>query len=168
MYHKVIAIINEVKNETVKVPYALKTLDAIAQYALQQGDITSKKLADTAFALMPNYKDNGEKLIDTLTELQISVAQPAVKRLEKKLLEHKGYDTENYDDTILSLFFTDNGTMFVWLLDKWSDSEGWFKANAIILDNGKDEIMECDSIVKDKSGEDYLVFILAALKDMGY
>ena len=45
MYKKVIAIKNEIKNNTIKVQHALKTLDAIAQYALQQNDMISKKLA---------------------------------------------------------------------------------------------------------------------------
>lgn len=168
MYKKVIAIKNDIKNNTIKVPYAQKTLDAIAQYALQQGDANSKMLADEAFALLPLYKEKADELYDALTSLQVSIAQPVIKRLEKKLLEEFDYDLENYDNSIVSYFFTDKGTLFLWILDAWSDSEDRFKVNAVILDNGKDTVINCDRLVKDDDHEDYLVYIMAALRDMGY
>ena len=149
MYKKVIAIKNEIKNNTIKVPYALKTIDAIAQYAWQQGDMNSKRLADEAFALLPLYTEKADELDETLTSLQVSIAQPVIKRLTAKLLEEFDYDPNNYDEAVVSTFFTDKGKLFLWILDRWFDSEGKFKVNAVILDNGKDEIINCDKLVKD-------------------
>lgn len=168
MYKKVIAIKNEIKNNTIKVPYALKTLDAIAQYALQQGDMNSKRLADEAFALLPLYKEKPGELDETLTSLQVSIAQPAIKRMTVKLLEKFDYDPNNYDETIISPMFTEAGTLFLWILDRFSDAEDKFKVNAVILDNGKDEIIKCEKLVKDDTKEDYLTFIMAGLRDLGY
>lgn len=168
MYKKVIAIKKEINDGTIKVPYALKTLDAIAQYALQQGDMNSKRLADEAFALLPLYKEKADELDDALTSLQVSIAQPIIERLTKKLIEKYDYDPENFDNTNIGTFFTDNGTLVLWLLDRWSDKNMEFKVNSVIIDNGKDEIIECEKLVKDDTREDDLTFIMAGLRDLGY
>lgn len=178
MYKKVIAIKNEIKNNTIKVQHALKTLDAIAQYALQQNDMISKKLADEAFAMLPLYKKQEDDLDEILTTLQFTIAKPVINRLTPKLLDYYNYsqdDAETLEEnSTICTYFTDKGTLFLWILDAWSDSDDKFKVNAVIIDNEQDEIIECDRLVDEVEAderlreEDYVGCIMDALKERGY
>lgn len=70
MHEKVIAIKNEIKNDTIKIKYAQQALDAIAQYALQHNDYDIKVLADKAFAMLPMYKERANELNVALDQLE--------------------------------------------------------------------------------------------------
>lgn len=135
MYRKVLAIIKEINDKTMKPKAAQVTLDAIAQEALKHGDTESKALADYIFSLIPLLDEKKGEVLSNLETLAFSLAKPTIEVLEKKLCERYGYDFEDIeklrDDGTITEHFTPNRNLVVWLVDGWSDRSNRFKTNAI-------------------------------------
>lgn len=136
MYRKVLAIIKEINDKTMKPKAAQATLNAIAQEALKSNDVHSKKMADFCFALIPLVESGLESTVTTNLELlAFSLAKPTIERLEKKLCKRYGYDFEDIeklrDDGTITEHFTPDKNIVVWLCDGWSDRSNSFKTNAI-------------------------------------
>ena len=136
MYRKVLAIIKEINDKTMKPKAAQATLDAIAQEALKSNDVHSKKMADFCLALIPLVESGLESTVTTNLELlAFSLAKPTIERLEKKLCERYGYDFNDIeklrDDGTITEHFTPNMNILVWLCDGWSDRSNRFKTEAV-------------------------------------
>lgn len=135
MYRKVLAIIKEINDKTMKPKAAQATLNAIAQEALKRFDNESKELADYIFALIPLVDEKKLEILSNLETLAFSIAKPTIEHLEKKLCERYGYDFEDIeklrDEGTITEHFTPDKNIVVWLCDGWSDRSNSFKTNAI-------------------------------------
>lgn len=135
MYRKVLAIIKEINDKTMKPKAAQATLNAIAQEALKRYDNESKALADYIFALIPLVDEKKLEILSNLETLAFSLAKPTIEYLEKKLCERYGYDFEDIeklrDEGTITEHFTPDKNIVVWLCDGWSDRSNSFKTNAI-------------------------------------
>ena len=151
MYRKVLAIIKEINDKTMKPKAAQATLDAIAQEALKRYDTESKALADYIFSLIPLLDEKKAEILSNLETLAFSLAKPTIEYLEKKLCERYGYDFEDIeklrDDGTITEHFTPDKNIVVWLCDGWSDRSNSFKTNAIAFlkttENGSEAKTVC-------------------------
>ena len=151
MYRKVLAIIKEINDKTMKPKAAQATLDAIAQEALKRYDTESKALADYIFSLIPLLDEKKGEILSNLETLAFSLAKPTIEYLEKKLCERYGYDFEDIeklrDDGTITEHFTPDKNIAVWLCDGWSDRSNSFKTNAIAFlkttENGSEAKTVC-------------------------
>ena len=151
MYRKVLAIIKEINDKTMKPKAAQATLDAIAQEALKRYDTESKALADYIFSLIPLLDEKKAEILSNLETLAFSLAKPTIEYLEKKLCERYGYDFEDIeklrDDGTITEHFTPDKNIAVWLCDGWSDRSNSFKTNAIAFlkttENGSEAKTVC-------------------------
>ena len=153
MYRKVLAIIKEINDKTMKPKAAQATLNAIAQEALKRYDTESKTLADYIFALIPLVDEKKLEILSNLESLAFSLAKPTIEYLEKKLCERYGYDFEDIeklrDEGTITEHFTPDRNIVVWLCDGWSDRSNSFKTNAIAFmkttENGSEAKTVCMS-----------------------
>ena len=151
MYRKVLAIIKEINDKTMKPKAAQATLNAIAQEALKRYDTESKTLADYIFALIPLVDEKKLEILSNLESLAFSLAKPTIEYLEKKLCERYGYDFEDIeklrDEGTITEHFTPDRNIVVWLCDGWSDRSNSFKTNAIAFlkttENGSEAKTVC-------------------------